>query len=118
MSFTECEIVIISSPESASINGDEIKTSIEGKKYNVTTIGDGTWQGTFTFETSGKIFEGGNKYATGYVNQRTWNISGNILNLSWVNGKGETKTESYEVKKVKDGVYLLVTDNKVTGILY
>lgn len=102
----------------SSITGDEIKTSIEGKKFNVTTIDGGTWQGTFTFETSGKIYEGGNKYATGYVNQRTWNISGNILNLSWVNGKGETKTESYEVKKVKDGVYLLVTDNKVTGILY
>lgn len=104
--------------EYSSITGDEIKSYIEGKKFNATTLGSGTWQGTFTFETSGRIYEGGNKYAVGYTNNRTWNISENNLNLSWVNSKGETKTTSYEVKKVKDGVYLLVVDNKVSGILY
>lgn len=106
--------------EYSSITGDEIKSYIEGEKFQVSlgTTDTGIWQGTFTFETSGRIYEGGNMYAVGYTNNRNWNISENILNLSWVNRKGETKTTPYEVKKVKNGVYLLVVDNKVSGILY
>lgn len=102
----------------STLKADEIKSTIEGKKYNVVSYSNGTWKGTFTFENSGKIYEGGNSYAIGYVNKRTWAISGDNLNLSWVTSKGETKTTSYEVRKVKDGVYLLLSDNDASGILY
>jgi hypothetical protein len=101
-----------------AVNGTDIKTAIEGKKFNVTTLGTGTWEGTFKFETSGKIYEGGNKYVSGYTNKRTWVVTGDDLILSWVNGRGETKSETYSVKKVKDGTYLLVSSDKVAGILY
>ena len=101
-----------------TLTGSEIKTAIEGTKFNVTEIGNGTWKGTFTFEKSGKIFEGGNKYATGYVNKRTWKINKDLLVLSWVNDKGNTFSTPNEVRFVKDGVYLLLSNGNISGILY
>ncbi len=102
----------------AAVTGDKIKTNINGKKFNVTEIGEGgTWTGTWTFENSGKIYEGGNKYATRYVNQRTWKVEGDKLSLSWVGSTG-VHTNKCDVMEVREGVYLLVENNEIFGILY
>ncbi len=103
----------------SAITGDAIKQSIEGKKFNVTEIGGaGIWEGTFTFETSGKIYEGGNKYAVGYVNGRTFAIDGDYLILSWVNGRKETISNKCEIRKIKDETYLLIENGEIHAILY
>lgn len=103
----------------ASMTGEEINSAIEEKKFNAVELESyGHWKGTFKFESSGKIYEGGNKYAEGYTNNRTWQISGDNLILSSTVSNGETETDTYTVKKVRDGVYLLIEDNKIGGILY
>ena len=101
--------------EYTKITGDEITTAINGRKYNVSENG---WEGTFKFEESKKIYEGGNKYAVGYTNKRSWKVEDNKLVLSWVTSKGETKSNYCEVYLVKEGTYLLVEDSKPFGILY
>lgn len=102
--------------EYIALNGNEIKTIIDGNKFNVSENG---WEGTFTFENSGRIYErSDNGYAVGYTNNRTWYISENKLTLSWVNSKKETKSTVCEVKKIQDGVYLLLENGEPFGIIY
>lgn len=100
------------------LNGEEINTTIKGRKFNVTEVDVGSWTGTFTFETSGKIYEGGNKYAVGYANRRSWKISEDTLYLSSITQSNQTNTRPYQVRKISDGRYLLVNENEARGILY
>lgn len=98
------------------LTGDEIKSVVNEKKFNVNK--NGGWSGTFKFESSGRIYEGGNKYAVGYVNGRTWNIEDNYLVLSWVNGRKETISNKCEVRKINEEAYLLIDNGELFGILY
>ena len=102
------------------MNSDEIKSSVESRKLNVIEIGGGgIWKGSFTFQTSGRIYEkSDNGYAVGYTNNRTWGISDNKLTLSWVNGNKETISTICEVRKIQDGAYLLLDNGEIFGILY
>lgn len=99
------------------MNGDEIYAAVADRKFNVIEkMSYGSWSGTFTFETSGNIYESGNKYAEGYTNNRTWSISGDQIILSSV-VEGTTKTDTYTVRKVNDSAYLL-TGESTFVILY
>lgn len=101
------------------MTGNEIKQVLTDKTYNIVeTLGVGTWKGTFKFESSGNIFEGGNKYAKGYTNKRNWKVSENNLILAWINTSGDKKENIVQLKKIKDNTYLIVENNEPKGIIY
>ena len=97
------------------LTGDEITTILKGVKYNVSVDG---WDGTYKFEESMKIYEGGNAYATGYTNKKKWKVDGDILVLSWTSSKGQTYYDNVEVYTVEEGIYLFVNEGKPFGIIY
>ena len=101
-----------------SLTGEEIKQALTDKTFNTCQYDKGTWTGTFKFESSGKIFEGGNKYARGYINNRTWSVSNNNLVLGSKAPGGNPKTRITELKKIKDNTYLELENNEPVGILY
>ncbi len=85
--------------EYAVVSGDQIANIVSGK-WNVVYIAEGGyWSGTFWFEADGRI-----KDTYGYVNERTWSLSGDTLIID-----GE---KNCEMRKVTDEIYLLLSDGK------
>ena len=82
------------------VSGSEMQGFLFGKTWTVNIKKSyGSWEGTFQFEEDGRI-----KDSYGYVNERTWEINGDILVL---NGK-----KNCDMKLVSDGLYLLVCDGQ------
>lgn len=105
--------------EYSKLSREEIKTALEGKKYNVNIVYDEikniNWQGSFLFETSGKVNQSIGTQELGYLQNRTWKIDNDLLVMT---SNYSADPISYEVRKVNDEVYLLVVDNKIKGYLY
>ena len=83
------------------LTGTDINEAINKRKFNVIEKDFGTWTGTFMFQEDGRIQEGGNKYASGYTNKRTWKIENDML-ICTATPNSETKTFSGEVRKIID----------------
>ena len=74
----------------------------------------GSWEGSFRFESSGKIKESHSLIGTGYFNDRRWEVSGGNLILK----SGRTgEREIFEVRKIDDKAYLLVMDGNPAALL-
>ncbi len=86
--------------EYAAVSGDQIANIVPGRwSVDYIIAGVGYWSGTFWFESDGRI-----KDDYGYVNERTWTLNGDILIID-----GEFNCE---MRKVADGIYLLLSDGK------
>ena len=86
------------------LNGDEIKEVVSGKFRTMRIkLSYGSWYGAFDFNTNGKIKETIPGIGTGYFNDRTWRVKNDTLILD-----GE---DVCQVRKVTDGLYLLVVDD-------
>lgn len=87
--------------EYTTVPGDQIMSVILNNKWKVSYIypGQGSWTGDFWFQTDGRI-----KDTYGYVNERTWAISGDNL---IINGE-----KTCELKSVAEGIYLLAMNGE------
>lgn len=83
--------------EYSVISGDQIADIASGKWTVDVKESYGHWSGTFWFEDDGRI-----KDDYGYVNERTWAVDGDTIIIDGEN--------ICEMRKVADGVYLLVSD--------
>lgn len=83
--------------EYSVVSGDQIANIASGKWDVNVKKSYGHWSGTFWFEDDGRI-----KDDYGYVNERTWAVDGDTIIID-----GENVCE---MRKVADGVYLLVSD--------
>lgn len=93
------------------LSGADINSLIYGRKMNILIkYSNGSWKGAFKFEADGRIQETHPLIGVGYFNKRTWSISGDTLII--------TGKDVCQVRKVKDGAYLLVKDNAPYAILY
>ena len=90
--------------------GTEINFAVNGKSKNVVMkLSYGYWEGTFAFESDGRIKETIPKVGTGYFNNRTWKVNGDTLILD--------NEDVCQVYKINTGTYLLVKDNEPFAIL-
>lgn len=97
-----------------TISADEIKQNIIGGNWyvNINIKEDvASWSGKYEFEDGGKIKETIYDGSVGYFNELTWKLDGDNLVIS---GKSD---ESCEVRKVRDGVYLLVLEGNPYALL-
>lgn len=93
------------------VSSSELENVILSKKYNVQMATSGSWIGTFKFEESGRIYENSsNGYAVGYVNNRTWKIEGDKIIISSNPSGKNVKSYTCEMRKIEDGIYLLIND--------
>ena len=99
--------------EFAVLTAAEINQEIVGRKWTVDKKeGDGiSWSGKYEFEEGGSIKETIYDGSVGYFNQLSWILDGDNLVIS---GKSD---KSCEVRKVKDGVFLLVLSGTPYAIM-
>lgn len=96
------------------ISGSEISSNIIGRRWNIDIrLSYGYWSGAFRFDDVGTIQETISTGDTGYFNNRTWSIDGDLLTLS-----SDSTSASCEVRQVSDGVYLLISDGAPYAILH
>ena len=69
----------------------------------------GSWTGAYKFEESGRIQETIPGIGTGYYNDCTWNVDGDLLILD-----GE---EHCQVRRINEGTYLLILDGAPYAIM-
>lgn len=79
------------------LTAEELANVASGKRKVEIKMSYGSWKGTFWFQDDGKI-----KDDYGYVNKRTWELVDNQIIFD-----GDTTCEA---RKVKDRVYLFVSD--------
>lgn len=94
----------------AVLSGTDIQNVVSGRKMNILIKKEyGSWKGGFRFDSDGRIEETIPMVGVGYFNNRTWSISGDTLILD--------NEDVCQVRKIKEGTYLLVKDNAPYAIL-
>lgn len=101
------------------LNGAEIAAAIAEKdKWNIVktyhtenSTGFGKWYGSYEFQSDGRIRETLDDGSVGYINKMSWEIQGDSLIFT---AGHSGRSNVCEVRKVKDGVYMMISD----GFLY
>ena len=96
--------------EYAVLSSIEIESVVKGRKWNILIKESyGSWEGSFRFDSDGRIQETIPLVGTGYYNDRSWEVKNDTLILD--------KTDVCKVLKIDEGVYLLIMDNSPYAIM-
>lgn len=101
----------------SNLSGDQInEVVISGSKHIIIKESYGHWYGLFVFEDDGRIKEtllSLKTKDTGYFNERTWSVDGDMLILAT-----PKETIECEVKEISESTFLLVSDGAPYALIY